>query len=133
LIFLQDLSCGDFFSVHDCRRSRRKIMTFRKGDPLDCMEYMPLTLEPLENPSHDPGAHQVLDAHTAHVFGLRCDRERAERIVASLNYSAAALSTAFDPATIERCAEIALAIDSGRGNEKEIAKAIRALTPEVES
>jgi hypothetical protein len=28
---------------------------------------------------------------------------------------------------IEHCANIALAIDSGRGNEKEIAKAIRAL------
>jgi hypothetical protein len=28
----------------------------------------------------------------------------------------------------ERCAQIALAIDSGRGNEKEIARAIRELT-----
>lgn len=33
-------------------------------------------------------------------------------------------------ALIEHCANIALAIDSGRGNEKEIAKAIRALIPE---
>lgn len=30
-------------------------------------------------------------------------------------------------ARVEECADIALAIDSGRGNEKEIAKAIRAL------
>lgn len=31
-------------------------------------------------------------------------------------------------ARVEECADIALAIDSGRGNEKEIAKAIRALS-----
>lgn len=30
---------------------------------------------------------------------------------------------------LRRCADIALAIDSGRGNEKEIAKAILALSP----
>ena len=29
--------------------------------------------------------------------------------------------------TVEACAEIALAIDSGRGNEKEIARAIRQM------
>lgn len=32
-------------------------------------------------------------------------------------------------AEADRCADIALAIDSGRGNEKEIARTIRAATP----
>lgn len=35
---------------------------------------------------------------------------------------------------IEQCAQIALTIDSGRGNEKEIARAIRALAqPRIET
>jgi hypothetical protein len=33
----------------------------------------------------------------------------------------------------ERCAEIALAIDSGRGNEKEISRAIRARAAKAET
>lgn len=52
---------------------------------LDCQEFMPLTLLPLENPNHDPGEHQVLDADTSYVFRIGGSRERAERIVATLN------------------------------------------------
>ena len=62
-------------------------------EALDCMEFMPLTLKPLENPNHDPGQHQVLDAETAYVFKIGGSRERAERIVATLN-AAYALSHA---------------------------------------
>lgn len=56
---------------------------------LDCQEFMPLALKPLENPNHDPGVHQVLDAETAYVFQLHCSRDRAERIIAALNAGAA--------------------------------------------
>lgn len=42
-------------------------------------------------------------------------RGRHDRVLSALNE------------TLEACAEIALSIDSGRGNEKEIAKAIRRL------
>lgn len=56
---------------------------------LDCQEFMPLALRPLENPNHDPGEHQVLDAETAYIFQLRCSRDLAERIIAALNAGAA--------------------------------------------
>ena len=52
---------------------------------LDCQEYMPLTLKPLDDPNHDPGEHWVLDAATAYLFRIGGSRECAERIVATLN------------------------------------------------
>jgi hypothetical protein len=60
---------------------------------LDCLEFMPLSLTPLEVPSFDPGEHQVIDAETAYVFKIVGSRERAERIVASLNAAAKVAST----------------------------------------
>lgn len=49
--------------------------------------------------------------------------------IMNVEFSAAEIEAAMRAAVEherEQCAEIALAIDSGRGNEKEIARAIRA-------
>lgn len=68
---------------------------------------------------HQPG--KIVDWFTDRVAAKPADDpERASRD--------AKLAVEVREGMIEKCASIALAIDSGRGNEKEIAKAIRALS-----
>lgn len=61
--------------------------------------------------------------HSEIAWGIA---SKFSRVLASETRDLAGLIDAALAAERERCAHIALAIDSKRGNEKEIAKAIRA-------